>query len=124
MFVLYLLICSLPLTLGKPTIRVNYIEWLNNRWRPDAVGTANAKSLYDQAATMYVHPPESLQTKQANGNAFLRSGVEWFSGYSDDEKQTLKQWLEENRPAFDLLRKASRMRRITGPPTMRAGAFE
>ncbi len=108
-FVLYLVVCSLPLTLGKPTIRVNYIEWLNNRWRPNAADTANAKPLYDQAAKMYVHPPEPLRAKQANGNAFLRSSVEWLSGYSDEEQEALKRWLEENWPAFDMLRRGSQM---------------
>jgi hypothetical protein len=107
--VLYLFICSLPLSLGKPTIRVNYIEWLNNRWQPAVAAAANAAPLYDQAAAKCVQPPESLKTKQAHGSAFQRSLVEWFSGYGDQEKEALKQWLVENQPAFDALREASRM---------------
>ena len=106
---LYVIVCSSPLMIGRPTIRVNYIEWLNNRWRPDVAGAVNAKPLCDQAAAMYVKPPESLQAEFDHGNAFLRSAVEWFSGYSDQEKETLSQWLHENRPALDMLRKASRM---------------
>jgi len=30
-FLLYSVVCSLPLHFGKPTIRVNYIEWLSRR---------------------------------------------------------------------------------------------
>lgn len=108
-FVGYLVLCSLPLMLGKPTIRVNYIEWLNDRCRPDVADTANAKLLYDQAAQMYVKLPDSPQTKLDFGDAFARSRVEWLSGYSDQEKEDLAQWLKENQPALDMLRKASRM---------------
>ncbi len=108
-FVLYAFICSLPMTLGKPTIRVNYVEWLNDRWRPAAADAVNAKPLYDQAAKAYVQAPELLKDKQTHGGAFERSRVEWFSGYSDEEKEALKRWLDENQPAFDMLRKASRI---------------
>ena len=104
---LYLAVCSAPLFLGEPVIRVNYVEWLNRRWQPDATGAANAKEFYDEAAETYVPPPAILETKQAYGSAFSRSAVEWLSGYNAEEKQALEAWLRENQPAFDLLREGA-----------------
>jgi len=68
--VLYLILCSLPLVLGEPTIRVNYIEWVNSRGRPAAANAVNARPLYDEAVKLHVSAPSSLEGKRMNGNAF------------------------------------------------------
>lgn len=47
LFFLYLVICSLPLFLGKPTIDVNYVRWLSEHWRPEKEQIENARTYYD-----------------------------------------------------------------------------
>jgi hypothetical protein len=105
LLVLYLVICSLPLHFGKPTIRVNYVEWLNDRWRPAQGEVENAKRYYDEAARLYVAPPEALAGKGSN-----RSNAEagWFPDHNDAEMRLLAQWLADNEPAFEMLRRGAK----------------
>jgi hypothetical protein len=98
--VLYSLICSLPLFLGKPTIRVNYADWLSERWRPARSGVENAREYYDQAARFYVEPPETLVARRAQRNWTVRD-------CNDADLRLLARWLDENGAAFDMLRKGA-----------------
>jgi hypothetical protein len=99
-FILYSLICSLPLFLGKPTVRVNYADWLSERWRPAQTGLQNAKQYYDRAAKLYVKAPEALDAR--------RNVPEWtVRDCNEADLQLLGGWLAENKPAFDLLRKGA-----------------
>ena len=97
---LYGILCTLPLSLGRPTIRVDYAEWLSNHWRPEAPGAENAKIYYDKAAALLVEPPQGLEEKMR-----LRR---WSSvGYSDSDVQSIEQWLARNQPAFSAWRQAA-----------------
>ena len=60
---LYCVVCMLPLLLARPTIRVNYGQWLSNHWRPEGQDVENAKVYYDKAAALLVAPPEGLEGK-------------------------------------------------------------
>ena len=42
---LYCVLCTLPPMLGRPTIRVNYVEWLSNHWRPAGQGRRERQGL-------------------------------------------------------------------------------
>ena len=100
---LYCVLCALPPMLGRPTIRVNYVEWLSNHWRPAGQDVENAKVYYDQAAALLVAPPEGLEAKMQ-----LRR---WSSvGYSDSDVQSIEAWLARNQAAFDAFRRGADIR--------------
>jgi hypothetical protein len=103
--ILYLVICSLPLYFGKPTVRVNYVEWLNDRWRPAQAEVENAKRYYDEAASLYVAPPEVLVRKRSNMSGAADG---WFPDHNDVEMRLLTQWLSDNEPAFEALRRGAK----------------
>jgi len=99
-FLIYLLACSVPLFVGKPTVRVNYADWFTERWRPVQPGVENARTYYEQAASLYVEPPESLAIRRRLPHWTVRD-------CNDRNLQGLADWLSENRPAFDLLKKGA-----------------
>jgi hypothetical protein len=95
--VLYTVICMLPMVLGKPVVRVNYIEWLNERWKPRGAEVVNAKQYYDQAAKLYVEPPEPVK------NAINAWGAT-LGNWDQADREALGAWLAANRAAFDAFR--------------------
>ncbi len=105
LFMLYLLICTLPLHLGEANVRVNYVEWLNDRWRPEQAGVENAKHYYDEAAALYVEPPKALVRKHSNWSRFVADDArqQWFPDHNDADMRLLEQWLAANDPAFQKL---------------------
>lgn len=98
--VLYTVLCMLPLVLGKPVVRVNYIEWLNERWKPRGAEVENAKQYYDQAAKLYVKPPEPL-------NLAINAWGTALDVWDQNDLQLLGRWLAENKGAFDALRRGA-----------------
>lgn len=109
---LYSLFCSLPLFIGKPVVRVNYVDWLNSRWRPTQSQVENAKNYYDEAARLYVEPPEMLGDKRSNWGRSSTSHTSdgWFDDCNDAEMRLLEQWLTDNKPSFQMLRRGSQVR--------------
>jgi hypothetical protein len=105
LFVLYLVICSLPLYFGEATIRVNHVDWLNDRWRPAQGEVENAKRYYDEAVRLYVAPPEALEGKCSN---WTSAAAGWFPDHNDAEMHLLAQWLADNEPAFERLRRGAK----------------
>jgi len=99
-FLIYLLACSVPLFVGKPTVCVNYADWLTKRWRPAQPGVENARTYYEQAASLYVEPPESLAVRRRSPQWTVRD-------CNDRDLKGLADWLSENRPAFDLFKKGA-----------------
>jgi hypothetical protein len=99
-FLLYLFVCTVPLFVGKPTVRVDYADWLTKRWRPAQPGVENAKTYYEQAASLYVEPPESLAARRKSPGWTVRD-------CNERDLQWLADWLSENRPAFDLFEKGA-----------------
>jgi hypothetical protein len=109
-FLLYSVVCSLPLHFGKPTIRVNYIEWLSNHWQPTQPEVENAKHYYDEATRLYVAPPRGLEEKRSTWSRSFAADSQrnWFTDYNDADMELLGQWLADNEPAFDTLRRGAR----------------
>lgn len=97
---LYCVVCTLPLSLGRPTIRVNYVEWLSNHWRPEAQNVENAAVCYDKAAELLVRPSPVLEEKM---NLHRWSAV----GYADSDVQSIEDWLAQNQAAFNALRQGA-----------------
>jgi len=99
-FVLYYLLCVAPILLGRPTIRVNYAEWLSNHWRPEAQEVENAKVYYDEAAKLLVPPPAGLE-----GKVWTRG---WKVGEDDgNDLLAMEAWLATNEAAFGALRRGA-----------------
>jgi hypothetical protein len=97
---LYGIVCMLPTLLGRPTIRVNYAQWLSDHWRPETPGAENAKVYYDEAVKLLVPAPKGLEETMR-----LRR---WSSvGYSDRDVQSIEQWLAANRAAFTAWRRGA-----------------
>jgi hypothetical protein len=97
---LYLLICSIPLFVGKPTVRVNYADWLTERWRPARPDVENARTYYEQAASLYVEPPEALVARRKSPAWTVRD-------CNEADLWLLTDWLSENEAAFDQFRKGA-----------------
>jgi hypothetical protein len=97
---LYLVICAVPLFAGKPAIRVNYADWLSERWRPAQAGIKNARTYYDQAAALYLEPSEPLAARRRSAQWTVRD-------CNEADLQLLATWFDEIRAAFDLLRKGT-----------------
>jgi hypothetical protein len=96
----YMVLCALPLFLGRPTIRVNYVEWLNDHWRPEGKDVVNAAVYYEQAAKLYVEPPEPIERKIATARPELQD-------FNDVELKLLTKWLNENAQALSKFRKGA-----------------
>ncbi|MDY0354240.1 MAG: hypothetical protein RBR19_00045 [Sedimentisphaerales bacterium] len=96
----YTVLCSLPLFLGRPTIRVNYVEWLNEHWRPADTEAGNAATYYEQAAKLYVKAPQRLWRKVETSRPELED-------YNDVELGLLAAWLDENAPALAKFRQGA-----------------
>jgi len=89
--ILYILICSAPLFIGRPNISVNYADWLNERGRSGRAESENAYPYYTRAVAASVKMPGWL------------SKVQWPADFNDAEMRQLTQWLSENDEALDLL---------------------
>jgi len=97
---LYLVLCTMPLILGRPTIRVNYVQWLGQRWCPQAGELENARVYYDKAAELYVKPSQGLEGRMTAPGWTVRD-------CNEAEMALLSAWFAQNGPAFDMLRRGA-----------------
>jgi len=95
---LYFLLCSIPLFIGKPTISINYVDWLNDLVRAGRAEADNARPYYEKAFELYVEMPQWLIKSRAN----------WPTDFNDVELSSLLTWLEDNQAAIDAVRQGSR----------------
>jgi hypothetical protein len=91
--ILYILICSAPLLIGRPNVSVNYADWLNKQGRAGRAESENAYPYYDKAIQASVKMPKLL----------IESKVQWPADFNDVERQQFTQWLSKNSEAFNLL---------------------
>jgi len=96
---LYLLICSSPLIIGKPTVKVNYADWLTEFIRADRDAADNARPYYEKAIELYVEMPGWL----------IKSKAKWPTDFNDVQLQSLVSWLEDNRKSIETLRMAAQL---------------
>jgi len=59
--ILYLFICMIPLFVGRPTISVNYVDWLNELVQRGRDEAGNARPYYEKAVKLYVKNPEEAK---------------------------------------------------------------
>jgi hypothetical protein len=96
--VLYFLICLGPLVVGKPTISINYVDWLNELVRGGRDEADNARPYYEKAFELYVEMPQWLS----------KSRAKWPTDFNDVQLSSLPTWLEDNQAAFEAVRQGSR----------------
>ncbi|MFQ6034643.1 MAG: hypothetical protein ACE5NM_02200 [Sedimentisphaerales bacterium] len=96
-FFLYLLICASPLIIGKPTISVNYVDWLNEFVRQGRDEIDNARPYYEKAVELYVEMPDWL----------IKSKAKWPTDFNDVQLQSLVSWLDDNQKSLETLRIAA-----------------
>ncbi|MHC4544004.1 MAG: DUF1700 domain-containing protein [Planctomycetota bacterium] len=91
--ILYILICSAPLVVGRPNVSVNYADWLNERSRAGRAESENAYSYYKKTVAVSVKMPDGLYW----------SKVKWPADFNDIEMQQLLQWINDNNKALELM---------------------
>ena len=91
--ILYILICSAPLVIGRPKVSVNYSDWLNDLGRAGRAESENAYPYYKQAVEASVKMPDWL----------VKSRVKWPADFNDIEMQQFLQWLNDNNKALELM---------------------
>jgi len=96
--VLYFLICSSPMLVGKPTISINYVDWLNELVQAGKDEQDNARPYYEKAFKLYVEMPQWLS----------KSRAKWPTDLNDVQLSSLPTWLEDNQAAFEAVRQGSR----------------
>ncbi|MCH7559510.1 MAG: hypothetical protein IIB56_18940 [Planctomycetes bacterium] len=96
--VLYLFVCISPLLVGKPTISVNYVDWLNELVQAGRDEADNARPYYEKAFELYVEMPQWLS----------KSRAKWPTDFNDVQLNLLSNWLEDNQGAIETLRQGSR----------------
>jgi hypothetical protein len=94
---LYVLICISPLIIGRPTIKVNYVDWLNEFVRAGRDEEDNARSYYEKAANLHIKMPDWM----------VSSYAKWPTDLNDTELKSLSSWLESDKDAFEMLRTAT-----------------
>jgi len=96
--VLYFFVCFIPLLVGRPTISVNYVNWLNEFVRRGRDEVNNARPDYEKAGALCVKMPEWLN----------KSRAKWPTDLNDVQLSSLLTWLEDNQAAFEAVRQGSR----------------
>ena len=94
---LYLIICTSPLLIGKPTIKVDYVQWLNEKNKAGRDEADNARTYYEKAIEHYQETPKWL----------AKSTATWPADFNDTQLKSLVEWLTSNKEAIEMLRKAS-----------------
>jgi hypothetical protein len=94
---IYLLICTSPLMIGKPTIKIDYVEWLNESEQAGRDESDNARLYYQKASQLVVEMPEWLAVSTAK----------WPTDFNDVEMKALTEWLQKNHESINFIRQAA-----------------
>ncbi len=79
-------------TLGRPTVRIDYLQMLNDKARPQVTDADNAWPLYEKAIGMCVNQPEEMVNIKGR-----------FAEMSPQDQQVVRQWVTANQPAWEQL---------------------
>jgi len=96
--ILYVAICLSPLYIGRATIKMDYLSWLNETARGGREESDNARPYYDKAVKLYIEMPDWLKV----------SRITWPGDMNDVEQRSLSDWLAQNASALDTVREGSR----------------
>jgi len=118
--ILCFIVYCVYISVGKPTISVNYIEEMARIARPVADESLNAAPLYQRAIDAYKEPPDIEIEEEIKGRGISRRGVEkvsllealrgkdWIGDLTEEETSALEQWISSNAEAIRFFKQASR----------------
>jgi hypothetical protein len=93
----YLLICASWLSMGTPTIRINYAQWLTDQQKQDRDESLNAKPEINKAAEL---------ARKIDGWTTYDSLRIWPGDMNDDQKTAIKNFLAASNETIDSLNTA------------------
>ena len=104
-FILYCVYISL----GKPTISVNYVEEATRITRPVADESLNAAPIYQKAIDAYKEPPLVKDEAGTREISLIdaRRDKDWVAELTEEELTLMKQWLSDNADASKFFKQAS-----------------
>jgi hypothetical protein len=100
--ILCFIVYCVYISLGKPTISVNYAEEATRFARPVADESLNAAPIYQKAIDAYKPTRAEMIS--------LRDAIkdkDWVAELTEDELASLKQWLSDNADASEFFKQAS-----------------
>ncbi|MFA5239162.1 MAG: hypothetical protein WC476_05565 [Phycisphaerae bacterium] len=94
------------ISLGRPTISVNYVEEATRLARPVADESLNAAPLYQKAFDAYKEPP---LVEDETGTEIRLDAIkkDWPTELTGEELPLMKQWLSDNTDAIEFFKQAS-----------------
>ncbi len=101
-FICLVLYC-IYLSLGKPTISVNYVQRTEEIARPVADEGLNAAPLYLEAIRLYVEEPNIAERYLLNGISDKSTPAE----LTEEELTFVKQWIADNNNAIEVFKQAT-----------------
>ena len=93
---IYLSICGVYISSGKPNISVNYVEWLNTYVRQGRDESLNIAPLLKKAAELSIDEPNWLK----------KSNASWPGDFNETQLHEFENWLAQNKQVLETLRKA------------------
>jgi hypothetical protein len=96
------------ISLGKPTININYVEEATRLVRPVADESLNAALIYQKAIDAYKEPP-LVKDKTGTREISLLDAIkdkDWITELSEEDLVLLKQWLTDNTDAIEFFKQA------------------
>jgi hypothetical protein len=106
--ILCFIIYCVYISLGKPTININYIEEATRFARPVADESLNAAPIYQKAIDAYKEPP-LVEPKTETEKSLLGAIKDkvWVAELTKEELALMKQWLSDNADASKFFKQAS-----------------
>jgi hypothetical protein len=101
-FICLILYC-IYLSLGRPTISVNYVQRAEEITRPVADESLNAAPLYLEAIRLYAEEPNIAGKKLLNAISGKQAPAELI----EEELALLKQWIADNNDALEIFKQAT-----------------
>jgi len=107
--ILCFIVYCIYISLGKPTINVNYIEEATLLARPVADESLNAAPIYQKAIDAYKELPLVKSDTETEEIDLLRAlrGKDWVAELTEEELALLKQWLSDNADASEFFKQAA-----------------
>lgn len=100
--ILYIIIRVVFLMAGTPNITTDYAIWLNELVRAKRPEKLNAQIYYNKAVELFVERPPIISNKRIHS-----SSSHWLADFNDLEIKCLANWLNDNQPAFEMLRQGA-----------------
>lgn len=88
------------LSLGRPTIKIDYVKKLTEIAHPKADESQNAAVLYEQAIALYIKPPE-IEIEQNTKNLLDLIMEKNVNKLTQAESAALSEWIESNSRAIE-----------------------